>query len=213
MPYYSVLPSQNAGQNCIGIERFLVHTSQHDELVRLFIERAQRLRFGPCLADAGGDGLVAPVDCGAMISRDRFEELERLIQDAAQEGADVVLGGQGWRHPYVEEGMYFSPTVVAGVAPTMELAQTESEYILVPMILVLPNFSGSVRSDRLHYAIRVCGRSDCDRQWNSVRPWSQRLGSSRPRMHSGCSFARMRDGIGQRLWGILCEFRCFLLYT
>lgn len=140
LAHYSVLPSQNAGQNCIGIERFLVHTSQHDELVRLFTERAQRLRFGPCLADAGGDGVVAPVDCGAMISRDRFEELERLIHDAAQEGADVVFGGRGWRHPYVEEGMYFAPTVVAGVAPTMELAQTESEYILVPMILILINF-------------------------------------------------------------------------
>ena len=177
--YFSVLLSQNAGQNCIGIERFLVHTSQHDELVRLFAERAQRLRFGPCLADAGGDGLVAPVDCGAMISRDRFEELERLIHDAEQEGAGIVLGGQGWRHPYVEEGMYFAPTVVAGVAPTMELAQTESEYIPVPMILILPNFSGSVRSYRLHNALRVCGRGDCDRQWNPIRPWSQRLGSSR----------------------------------
>ena len=114
-----------------------------------------------------------------MISRDRFEELERLIQDAAQEGAEVVFGGQGWKHPYVEEGMYFSPTVVAGVAPTMELAQTESECMPVPMILVLSNFSNSVRSDRLHYTLRVCGRGDRHRQWNSIRPWSQRLGSSR----------------------------------
>lgn len=104
-----------------------MHDSQHDELVRLFTDRAQRLRFGPCLADAGGDGVVAPVDCGAMISRDRFEELERLLHDAAQEGAEVALGGHGWRHPYVEEGMFFAPTVVARVAPTMELAQTESK--------------------------------------------------------------------------------------
>ena len=189
MSYYSVLPSQNAGQNCIGIERFLVHTSQHDELVGLFAERAQRLRFGPCLADAGGDGLVAPVDCGAMISRDRFEELERLIQDAAQEGAEVVLGGQGWKHPYVEEGMFFAPTVVAGVAPTMELAQTESECMPVPMIPILSDLSRSVRSHRLHYTLRVCGRGDRNRQWNSIRPWSQRLGSSRTRMRPGSSYA------------------------
>lgn len=104
-----------------------MHNSQHDELVRLFTDRAQRLRFGPCLADAGGDGVVAPVDCGAMISTDRFEELERLLHDATQEGAEVVFGGHGWRHPYVEEGMFFAPTVVARVAPTMELAQTESK--------------------------------------------------------------------------------------
>ena len=106
-----------------------MHSSQHDELVRLFTDRVQRLRVGPCLTDAGGDGVVAPVDCGAMISRDRFEELERLLNDAAQEGAEVMLGGHGWRHPYVEEGMFFAPTVVARVAPTTELAQTESKYI------------------------------------------------------------------------------------
>jgi acyl-CoA reductase-like NAD-dependent aldehyde dehydrogenase len=112
-----------------------VHNSQHDELVRLFTDRVQRLRFGPCLADAGGDGIVAPVDCGAMISKDRFEELERLVHDAAQEGAEVVFGGHGWRHPYVEEGTYFAPTIVAGVAPTMELAQTESKYMGVSTFL------------------------------------------------------------------------------
>lgn len=189
MSYIYDIPSQNAGQNCIGIERFLVHNSQHDELVRLFRDRAQRLRFGPCLADAGGDGVVAPVDCGAMISMDRFEELERLLHDAAQEGAEVVFGGHGWRHPYVEEGMYFAPTVVARVAPTMELAQAESKYILVSMLLILPKFPGSVCPYRLHHALRIRGRGDCDRQRNSIRPWCQCLGPARTRMHSGSSFA------------------------
>ena len=156
-----------------------MHNSQHDELVRLFADRAQRLRFGPCLADAGGDGVVAPVDCGAMISTDRFEEIERLLHDAAQEGAEVVLGGHGWRHPYVEQGMYFAPTVVAGVAPTMELAQTESKYIPVSLCLTLPKSSGSVCPYRLHHTIRISGRGDCDRQRNSIRPWRQCLGPSR----------------------------------
>jgi len=113
-----------------------------------------------------------------MISKDRFEELERLLYDAAQEGAEVVFGGHGWRHPYVEEGMYFAPTVVAGVAPTMELAQTESMYIPVSVFLALPKIPCSVRPYRLHYALRICGRGNCDRQWNSIRSWCQRMGSS-----------------------------------
>jgi acyl-CoA reductase-like NAD-dependent aldehyde dehydrogenase len=156
LSHYTILPSQNAGQNCIGIERFLVHTSQHDELVSLFTDRAQRLRFGPSLADAGGDGVVATVDCGAMISKDRFAELERLLHDAAQEGAEVAYGGHGWRHPYVEEGMYFTPTVVGGVTSTMELSRTESKYIPVSASITLPKSSGSVRSHRLHYTLRIC---------------------------------------------------------
>ena len=113
-----------------------------------------------------------------MISRDRFEELERLLHDATQEGAAVVFGGHGWRHPYVEEGMYFAPTVVASVTPTMELAQTESKYMSVSIPLTSPKFPGSIRSYRLHYALRIYGRGGCDRQRNSIWSGCQRLGSS-----------------------------------
>jgi len=58
---------QNAGQNCIGIERFIVHESQHDELVSLLAETSKKLRFGPALAQASSDGgYVAPIDCGSL---------------------------------------------------------------------------------------------------------------------------------------------------
>jgi acyl-CoA reductase-like NAD-dependent aldehyde dehydrogenase len=60
---------QNAGQNCIGIERFIVHSSQHRELVDIFAEKTKKLRFGPALAE--DSSTVAAVDCGAMISRNR----------------------------------------------------------------------------------------------------------------------------------------------
>lgn len=62
---------QNSGQNCIGIERFIVHASQHDELMKILTERAKKLRFGPALADTSAEGYGAPVDCGAMISSNR----------------------------------------------------------------------------------------------------------------------------------------------
>ena len=67
---------QNAGQNCIGIERFIVHASQQKELVKLFADRTKKLRFGPALAEASSEGgYVAPVDCGAMISRNRLVKI------------------------------------------------------------------------------------------------------------------------------------------
>ncbi|KIM25862.1 hypothetical protein M408DRAFT_17106 [Serendipita vermifera MAFF 305830] len=127
---------QNAGQNCIGIERFIVHASQHKELVKIFAERTKKLRFGPALVEASQEGhYVAPVDCGAMISRNRFTDLERVIQDAEDEGAQVVVGGKAWKHPYVDEGMYFEGTVVANVTPRMEIAQQE---LFAPIVTVMP---------------------------------------------------------------------------
>jgi len=70
---------QNAGQNCIGIERFIVHASQHRELVDILAEKTKKLRFGPALMEVSSNGgCVSPVDCGAMISRNRSVRLISL---------------------------------------------------------------------------------------------------------------------------------------
>lgn len=60
-----------------------------------------------------------------MISADRFPELERVLQEAAAEGANITVGGNRWRHAYLEEGAYFGGTIVGDVDPTSEIAQTE----------------------------------------------------------------------------------------
>ncbi|EJD37102.1 Aldedh-domain-containing protein [Auricularia subglabra TFB-10046 SS5] len=130
---------QGAGQNCIGIERLLVHSSQHDALVRLFAERAQRLRLGSVLAPVMGDeddtSYRPIVDMGSMISADRFSELEQIIRDAVEDGAELVAGGERWRHAYLEQGAYFQPTVLAGVGQGMEVAQQE---LFAPVALIMP---------------------------------------------------------------------------
>ena len=120
-----ILSSQNCGQNCIGIERLVVHSSQHDELLQRLSELARRLRLGSVLFST--DGLIAPIDCGAMISRDRFRELERLIADAVHEGAQLEVGGNRWTHAYLDGGAYFTPTVIGNVHQGMEIAQNECE--------------------------------------------------------------------------------------
>src|ERR1700691_5919693 len=107
----SPLRSQNAGQNCIGIERLIVHTSQYDELYTIFNERVERLRFGSVLSTSE-EGFVATVDCGAMISDQRFTALERLIEDAGDAGAYVETGGKRWHNAYLPGGAYFDGTVV-----------------------------------------------------------------------------------------------------
>jgi len=170
---------QGSGQNCIGIERLLVHSSQHDELVDLLAERAGRLRLGSVLAPAIGEDTSAArrvaedpsvrargfraediddddvrsvrsirsaapapvdarpgawlggfrpiVDCGSMISTDRFSELEQIVQDAVDDGAHLATGGTRWTHAYLERGAYFAPTVIGGVLQSMEIAQQECE--------------------------------------------------------------------------------------
>jgi acyl-CoA reductase-like NAD-dependent aldehyde dehydrogenase len=119
--------SQNAGQNCIGIERLLVPRRQYDDVFHLIIERAGHLRIGGALS---ADDVGAGVDVGSMISRDRFQTLQDIIDDAASRGARVGLGGGPRVHPYLTQGAFFEPTVIGEVHRDMDIAKHEREFVL-----------------------------------------------------------------------------------
>ncbi|THH21239.1 hypothetical protein EW146_g285 [Bondarzewia mesenterica] len=122
---------QNAGQNCIGIERLIVHESQYDELYSLMTERVGGLRLGSALT---ADGVGTGVDCGSMISTQRFQALEDVIQAAGRQGAVVEYGGGRMRHPYLDQGAYFTPTVVGNANSEMEIAKRE---LFAPVALLM----------------------------------------------------------------------------
>jgi acyl-CoA reductase-like NAD-dependent aldehyde dehydrogenase len=130
---FITLRSQNAGQNCIGIERVIVHSSLHDELHDILVERVMKLRLGSVLAPSPGDGFIHTVDCGSMISDDRFDGLELDIRRAREDGA-IVEGGKRYMHVYHEEGAYFSPTIVGNATREMEIANKERK---LPFLIYL----------------------------------------------------------------------------
>ncbi|KAJ7929198.1 Aldehyde/histidinol dehydrogenase [Mycena leptocephala] len=124
---------QNAGQNCIGIERLIVHQSQHDQLYDMLQKRVEMLRLGSVLSTTT-EGFVSTVDTGAMISRDRFESLSSVIQEAHDAGADVH-GGAQYEHVYQDKGSYFQPTIVGPVKSDMRIAQEE---LFAPVATLMP---------------------------------------------------------------------------
>lgn len=115
---------QNAGQNCIGIERLIVHADQYDELYALICERANKLRVGAVMAQSP-EGHLPTVDVGAMINGANFEKLGQIIQDAHTNNATVDVGGGPYTHPYHHHGSYFVPTVIGDPAPGARIANEE----------------------------------------------------------------------------------------
>ncbi|RDB24175.1 hypothetical protein Hypma_008675 [Hypsizygus marmoreus] len=124
---------QNCGQNCIGIERLIVHTDQYDELHEILSERIKKLRVGSVLAPSP-EGYVATIECGSMISSERFRGLEKIIRDAEEAGANVE-GGAQYNHVYLENGAYFTPTIVGPVDADMDIAQQE---LFAPVAVLMP---------------------------------------------------------------------------
>ncbi|SPO28135.1 related to aldehyde dehydrogenase [Ustilago trichophora] len=134
---------QGAGQNCMGIERFIVDASIADKLVNIVEPRIRALQLGSFMDDApfGVSSSIKPkgrdsrVDMGAMITDARFSRLEELIADAVSQGASLVVGGKRYPHPVWKYGHYFSPTLLTNVTPNMAIAQEE---LFAPIFLIIP---------------------------------------------------------------------------
>ncbi len=110
-----------AGQCCTAAERLLVHESVRERFVALLAERAGKLRVGDPLADS--------TDMGPLCHAGVLERTRQHVDDAVAAGATVVLGG-------TSRGLYFMPTVLAGVTPDMAIAREETFGPVAPVISV-----------------------------------------------------------------------------
>ena len=131
---------QGAGQNCIGIERFIVDAAISDRLASIVEPRIRALQLGSFIDDAPfgsirGSKTQARVDMGAMITDARFDRLEELIADAVKQGAKLLVGGKRFHHPRWQHGHYFTPTLLTNVTSTMAIANEE---LFAPIFLILP---------------------------------------------------------------------------
>ncbi|CAB1116703.1 ALDH [Ectocarpus sp. CCAP 1310/34] len=171
MPFVMKGSFFNAGQNCIGVERVYVYEKVYDRFVARVTELASKLRQGPVLGPES-------VDCGAMVMPAQLDIVQDLVNDAVSKGAKVTTGGsRNMEHP---NGLFYLPTVLAGVTPDMKIAQEEvfgpvmsiikvpgdSDEACIKMInsskygLASSVFSGSsTRAVRLGEAIR-CGMTN-----------------------------------------------------
>ena len=119
---------QSSGQNCIGIERVIVQPKNYDQLVDILDKRIQTMQIG---SDIFSD---SPVDIGAMISDNRFDRLEFLVQDAVKNGARLLQGGKRYKHPKSPNGFYFEPTLLVDVNENCLIAEEE---VFGPILCVI----------------------------------------------------------------------------
>ncbi|WP_030159941.1 aldehyde dehydrogenase family protein [Streptomyces sp. NRRL S-244] len=89
------------GQICMTAGRHLVHASLYDEYVERLAARAEAL--------AVGDPYRERVHLGPLIDRGQLERVHALVAASTEQGAKLVVGG-------THEGLFYRPTVLAGVA-------------------------------------------------------------------------------------------------
>lgn len=106
---------RNSGQVCAMPSRALVARSRYDEAVEVAAATAARLRIG--------DPRDPDTEIGPLVARRQQDRVLGYVQLARDEGARVVTGGQ--RPAHMPKGWYLEPTILAGVANAMRVAQEE----------------------------------------------------------------------------------------
>lgn len=104
---------RNAGQTCVCANRFYVQDGIYEKFVQRFAEKVADLKVG--------NGAETTTVVGPMIDIKAANNTEALVQDALENGAKVLVGGQ--RHEL--GGAFFQPTLLGDVSVEMRLAREE----------------------------------------------------------------------------------------
>ncbi len=131
----------NSGQACVAQTRILASRSRYDEVVEALAATVSAMQVG--------DPMDPATEIGPMVAQRQQERVEKYIALGQEEGARVVVGGNG-RPDGLESGWYVRPTVFADVDNRMRIAQEE---IFGPVLSVIP-------FDGVDDAVRIANDSD-----------------------------------------------------
>jgi betaine-aldehyde dehydrogenase len=118
---------EGTGQSCTAGSRLFVERKVYDQVISMIIERAKALRVD--LPDAAGAQL------GPSASFSQREFIEKMVDGARQEGAEILIGGTRPSEARLGKGAFYLPTIVTGISNKSTIAQQE---IFGPVLCAMP---------------------------------------------------------------------------
>jgi aldehyde dehydrogenase (NAD+) len=125
IPNAFVIGFLNSGQACVAGTRLLVPKSRFDEIKRALVDTMAAFPVG--------DPADPRTFVGPMVSKKQYERVQSYIRRGIEEGAEVLIGGEG-RPPGLESGYFVKPTVFVNVKNDMTIAREE---IFGPVLSVI----------------------------------------------------------------------------
>jgi aldehyde dehydrogenase (NAD+) len=131
----------NSGQACVAQTRILASRANYSAVVDALAETVSGMQVG--------DPMDPATEIGPMVAQRQQERVEKYIALGQEEGARVVVGGNGMPSG-LSSGWYVRPTVFADVDNGMRIAQEE---IFGPVLSVIPY-------DDVDDAVRIANDSE-----------------------------------------------------
>jgi lactaldehyde dehydrogenase/glycolaldehyde dehydrogenase len=117
----------NCGQICTCNERMYIHEHIYDEFMGKLLDRTSKLTVGNPMDNP---------DIGPKVSRMEVEKVEHMVNEAVQDGAEVLLGGKRLTEGQYEKGFWFEPTVLGNVNHTMNIMKKEIFGPVLPVMKI-----------------------------------------------------------------------------
>ena len=128
---------QNNGQSCIAGKRFIVHGDCYDAFEESFVTSMAGLTVG--------DPMDPGTEIGPLALASGRDEVDALVTDARDKGANVLCGGA----PLDGPGFFYPPTVLTGITPEMRVA-TEEVFGPVAMLYRAEDAEDALRRGQRH---------------------------------------------------------------
>lgn len=108
---------QNNGQVCTCNELIYVHRRIFERFIDLYAALVRQLKVGNPFDEA--------TDLGPKVTGEELEKVERTVDRARTQGAEIVTGGRRAEVPGFPGGFWYEPTLIVGVRNAMEVMQEE----------------------------------------------------------------------------------------
>jgi betaine-aldehyde dehydrogenase len=116
----------NAGQDCTAATRAYVHESRFEEFTAGVADLMKQVRLGAPRDSA--------TDLGPLVSFRQRDRVAAMVEQAVQEGAQVLTGGRAPGGD-LAGGAYYEPTLLVGAAQDSTIVQEE---VFGPVLVALP---------------------------------------------------------------------------
>lgn len=114
----------NCGQSCVASKRFFVGKNVAKDFIELFIKKTSQLKVGNPMSDQ--------TDMGPLSSKESFETISGIVEDAKEKGAEILLGGSKMDG----KGYFYQPTILTNIKPNMRIVKEETFGPVAPITIV-----------------------------------------------------------------------------
>ena len=115
------------GQSCVAGSRLLLQQTIYKPFLNKLLDRISALK--------PGDPFDPATDIAPLANRAQFDKVISMIENAKDQGAECLYGGEAITLPDRPGGLYVLPTLFTGVTPAMQLWREE---VFGPVLAIAP---------------------------------------------------------------------------